>query len=191
MEKEEARERARKALEKMNEAQRARASAAIAGRVTALPEFRSARTVMVFLPLAGEVDTRPIAQAAISAGKRVASPKVSRRLRTMEARVVRDLEQDVAPGHYGISEPVTTEVVEPGEIDFVLVPGLAFDRRGRRVGRGAGYYDRYLGSDDFRGHRCAVAFACQVLRRVPADKTDIPVDCIVTERDIVRVQQGG
>ena len=69
-------------------------------------------------------------------------------------------------------------------LDF-LVPGVAFDRKGRRLGRGAGFYDRFLGAEGVGAFRCAVAFACQIMETVPTDAHDLPVDCVVTEREII------
>ena len=186
----EARRRVGEAIAKLTEGERARASAAIAERVLGLEEFRSAKTVMVFLPMADEVDTWEIARRALAAGKGVCAPKVVGKTGVMEARVVEDLERDVEPGVWGIPEPVREEQVAAGEIDFVLVPGLAFDRRGGRLGRGAGYYDRFLSKEGFRGYRCAVGFACQVEEEVPMGEWDVRVECVVTEEEVIRVGLG-
>ena len=99
----------------------------------------------------------------------------------MDACVVRDLERDLAPGAYGILEPTGTEVVGPGGVDLVLVPARGFDREGNRLGRGAGFYDRYMSQPSFRATRCGIAFAAQVLPRVPCEAHDLPVEVLITE----------
>jgi len=104
----------------------------------------------------------------------------------MDARVLRDLDRDLAPGVYGILEPQSSEVVEPGAIDFVLVPARGFDRHGNRLGRGGGYYDRYMSHPDFRALRCGIAFAVQLLDTLPHDEHDLPVHLLLTEGGTLR-----
>ena len=170
----------------MTAEQRAEASERIRRRLADLPEWRNAATVLLFLSMPDEVDTLPIVRDALAAGKTVAVPKVDARRKVMDARVLRDLDGDVAPGVYGILEPVAAEVVEPGDIDLVLVPARAFDRHGNRLGRGGGYYDRYMSHPDFRALRCGIAFAAQLLDDLPHDPHDLPVHLLVTEAGILR-----
>ena len=184
MEKEATRQAVREAIAALSDPERADASRRIAERVTSLEAYRQARTVMLFLSMADEVDTRPILDDALRRGVSVAAPRVVRGTRDMVARPVRDPEQDVAPGAWGIPEPVRGTPIAPDEIEFVLVPGLAFDRFGRRLGRGAGFYDRFMSADGFSAFRCAVAFDCQIVAAVPVDSHDMPVQCIVTETGI-------
>jgi len=165
--------------------ERAAKSEAIRRRVCDLPEVREASCVMGFLPLSDEVDTRPILEDLIRAGKRVYVPRTFVR----EGRIVpvRLLDLDrLRTGEYGIPEPDTEETCAPETLDVVLVPGRAFDRRGNRLGRGAGFYDRFMASNGFRALRCGVAFACQVLEQVPHDRTDLPVHLLVTEAETIR-----
>jgi 5-formyltetrahydrofolate cyclo-ligase len=77
-------------------------------------------------------------------------------------------------------------VVDVHEVDVALVPGLAWDRRGARLGRGAGYYDRLFLRPSWRGFRCGLFFAAQEFDRLPANRMDAPLDAVVTEREIVR-----
>jgi 5-formyltetrahydrofolate cyclo-ligase len=124
---------------------RAAASTAIAQRVAALPEFRAARAVLLTLPLRSEWNTRPLVRAALAAAKTVVVPRVDRQARMLELHSIEDPDRDVVPGHLDIPEPLSTRPRVPREaIEFVLVPGVAFDADGRRLGYGGGYYDRLL-----------------------------------------------
>ncbi len=154
--------------------------------VAELPELQRAKTVLMFLSIADEVNTFPIIADALAAGKTVAVPKVDRKRKTMDAVVLRDLSRDLVPGVFGILEPRGREVVAPGAIDFVLVPARGFDHEGNRIGRGGGYYDRYMAHPDFHATRCGVAFAPQVLDAVPHDTHDLPVEVLVTEDGVLR-----
>ena len=185
MEKEEAREIVRRAVGALSQEERSRASHRIVEHVTSLDEYVAAKTVMLFLPMKDEVDTWSLVRDALDAGKRVAAPRVSSKDGAMHALRICDVARDVAPGAWGIPEPVGGAPIPSCEIDLILVPGVAFDRNGRRLGRGAGFYDRFLGAEGVGAFRCAVAFACQIMQTVPTDAHDLPVDCVVTEREII------
>lgn len=164
----------------------AHASAAIAQAVTALPEFARARSVMIFIPIAGEIDTRPIAQAVWDAGKTLLAPKVVWDTHSMVALPCRSFEDGMVTGRYGLLEPDTGAPVPPDAIDLILVPGLAFDRQGRRLGRGAGFYDHFLASPGLHAVTCAVAFHQQLVPEVPANRYDWPIQMLVTDREVLR-----
>ena len=170
----------------MTAEQMADASARIRRRMADLPEWQQASTVLLFLSMPDEVDTLPIVADALAAGKTVAVPKVDTRRKVMDACVLRDLDRDLAPGVFGILEPVAAEIVEPAAIDFILVPARGFDRQGNRLGRGGGYYDRYMSAPGFHATRCGIAFAAQLLDALPHDAHDLPVHLLVTEHGILR-----
>ena len=186
MEKAQAREEVARRLSQLGPEARRAASARIRQLIAELPEFREAETVMLFVSLPDEANTIPIIVDAMAAGKRVVVPKVDKRRKVMEARVLSDVEEDLVPGVFGIPEPRETEVVAPGEIDFIIVPARAFDRQGNRVGRGGGYYDRYMAQPAFRAIRCGIGFAAQVLDEVPHDERDLPIHLLVTEDGVLR-----
>lgn len=147
----------------------------------ALPEFRSARTVLFFASFRSEVETGPMIRRALASGKRLVLPKVAgSELGLFE---VRELEKDVAPGAWGIPEPRETRPVRLAEIDLVIVPGAAFDERGNRIGYGAGFYDKLL--PGFPGMTVALAFESQIIESIPASAHDIPVRKIVTEKRVI------
>lgn len=162
---------------------RAAASHAILARIEALDSYRNARVVLLTLPFRGEWNARLLARHAIESGKVVAAPRVDAAARMLRALRVADLDRDVEPGYRGIPEPrAGAPAVALETIDWVLVPGVAFDATGRRLGYGGGYYDRLLPLLPASAQRVAGAFEAQVVDRVPAAPHDIGVDRIVTER---------
>jgi len=185
MEKKEARRQVQEAVRGLTAEERAAKSAAICERLCRLPELQAAKVVMGFLSMPDELDTFPILGDLIADGKRVYVPRTSVRQRRMIAVRLTDMKA-LRPGEYGILEPDTEETCGVSEIDFVLVPARAFDRHGNRLGRGAGFYDRFMARKGFRAVRCGIAFACQVLPEIPHGESDLPVQILVTERDTHR-----
>jgi 5-formyltetrahydrofolate cyclo-ligase len=163
---------------------RARHSAAATARVAALPAFRQARVALAYASFGTEVDTRPLLRAILGGRRILVLPRVERAARRLALHRVRDLETELQPGTWGILEPIPErcEPVTPDEIDFVLVPGVVFDRGGGRVGHGGGYYDRLLSAwPRPLPPLVAVAFELQVVARVPVLPTDHRIDLVVTE----------
>jgi 5-formyltetrahydrofolate cyclo-ligase len=167
---------------------RAAAARRIVERIVALPSFAAARSVQVTLPFRSEWDTLPLVRAALAAGKTVALPRVDVGTRMLVLHAIRDPATDVAAGYQGIAEPRPhCPVVAPAAIDWVLVPGVAFDATGGRLGYGGGYFDRLLPLLGRAVPRVAGAFALQVVARVPAAPHDLKVDTIVTELQTIAV----
>ncbi len=173
-------------------AERAAWSAAIAERVRALDPWRRAETVHAYVgALPGEVETRPLIEAALAEGKRVVCPRVAWRPARLEHYAVQAL-AELVENERGLWEPdpARAAAVEAGEIDLVLVPGLAFDRAGRRLGLGAGFYDRFLGVLGATP-KIALAFNLQVIDQVPTTVRDVSVDWIVTESQTIDCEAPG
>ena len=141
--------------------QRLRASAAIFSAVERLPEFRAARTVAVFAALPDEPATDEVL-ARWASTRRACRP---------DALVF---------GAFGILEPQGERPCPAGEIDLVVCPGVAFTADGRRLGRGRGYYDRYLGDPAFRGFRVGVCYAHQLVDDLPVEPHDVRMDRVIT-----------
>jgi len=161
---------------------RTAASAAIAARIVERADFRAARTVLLTLPFGSEWDTVAVMRAALAAGRTVAVPRVDKASRMLELHAIADPERDIVGGYRDIPEPLPAcPLVSRDTIDFVLVPGVAFDRLGRRIGYGGGYYDRLLPLLSPRAARVAGAFEVQLVARVPAAPHDVAVGAIVTE----------
>jgi len=167
--------------------QRARHSAAIARRLAAFAPYQQAGTVAVFLSFRSEVDTGAIVRAAWEQGKRVAAPVTRWQQRVLQFRLVA-APGDLHPGRLGIPEPQHgCATVALKQLDLLLVPGVAFDREGYRLGYGAGLYDRVLAAAP--GVKVGLAFACQVQGRLPRGEKDVPVDWLISELEIISCQQ--
>lgn len=174
----------RAAIAQMSPEERHRRSDSAQARFAAMPQFIASRTVLFYHALPGEVDTGALIAQSLLSGKRVALPRTDPGTSTMQAVQIRNLATDLIPGPCAAQEPRDgLPVIAAADIDLVVVPGRAFDACGHRLGRGAGYYDRYLAS--LRGIRAALAFDCQILASVPSGPHDIAAHLIVTESRIV------
>ncbi len=141
--------------------------------------WQSAGSVMLYAPVRGELDVWPLADSALRAGKALSLPRFDAETNRYIACQVKDLATEVEPGRYGIGEPrPSCEPVALKQLDLILVPGVAFDLHGRRLGRGKGYYDQLLTA--VRGTTCGVAFDEQIVRAVPVEPHDSDVNCILT-----------
>ena len=159
-------------------------STVIAVYACALLAFCARRTVMVYLALPQEVQTtRIIAQARVWQ-KRVAVPVVQGN--SLVAVELPDDPTQLRRGRFGILEPYGTQVViPPEEVDCIMIPGVAFDYRGGRLGFGKGYYDRFLSQLPATTYRCGLAFSIQVVPYVPQTSHDICMHGIVTEQGFI------
>jgi len=155
-------------------------------RLFAEPEYIKAEVILVFLSLANEVDTLPLVLRAWQDRKRVLAPKVSWNQRRMLPIEIRSLTDDLTVSSMGIREPVTGIPFPISLIDLVIVPGLAFDEYGNRLGRGRGFYDRFLAHPEFQGAACALALEVQMTSRVPVGPLDRHVDMIATDETVRR-----
>jgi 5-formyltetrahydrofolate cyclo-ligase len=165
---------------------RAALSAAVADRIEGLPAWAAARTVALYAPMGAEVDTAAIARRAEAVGKRIAWPRLAPAGHALHFAAC-------APGEL-VAGPLSTReppagapAVPPDEIDLVVVPGVAFDAGGRRLGRGRGHYDATLAALPRGAARIGLAFEIQLVSSVPAGPTDAAVDAVVTERRVVPV----
>jgi 5-formyltetrahydrofolate cyclo-ligase len=150
-------------------------------------EYAAARTLMLYLSARSEVRTRPLLTAAIAAGKQVVVPYC---VGSQLDLFLLDSPDELAPGSYGIPEPrpelraLPGKRVDPARIDLVMVPGVAFDRRGGRLGHGRGYYDRFLPRLRIDALAIGVAFECQLVPEVPMLSADVFMDRVITERAV-------
>lgn len=155
----------------------------IAKRVLALPELAGAKTVLAFASIRNEVHTGPIIRALRSAGKRIALPRVIEDglgLHLIEPDTV------LVDGAFSVPEPPKgAPRIEPFDVDFALVPALAVDARGYRIGYGGGYYDKLLPALP-SACACAVVYDFQLIAEVPEEPFDAAVDLIVTDARVIR-----
>jgi len=161
-------------------------SSAITERLEALPEYRAARLVAAYASYRGEFDTAELIQHALAGGKRVVVPRVSPRRDRIEFFFVGDPRRDLAPGAWGIPEPRAHCAGLGGDaLDLVLTPGVAFTRRGERLGYGRGFYDRFLAQYGGRPRLVAAAYSIQVVERLPTEAHDRRVQRVVTEQETI------
>ena len=181
------RDRMRQARTAIDPAERARLPALVEDHLFGLKEFRDAATVLLFYSFGSEVASGGIAAHATAAGKRVLLPYLEGGI--MEAAEV-DPPHELVPTDYGPKEPSKRTPVDPAGVDLVVAPGLAFDRRGRRLGYGRGYYDRFL--DRLRPDtlRVGIAFSIQLVDEVPAGRRDRRVHLVVTDAGIIDCRTG-
>ncbi|OGW41865.1 MAG: 5-formyltetrahydrofolate cyclo-ligase [Nitrospirae bacterium GWD2_57_9] len=153
-------------------------------RLFGLPEFQASRTVLFYASFRSEVETHDMVRRALAEGKRVVLPKVKGdHLLLFE---VADFDRDVKPGKWDIPEPAGGKQVQPEEIQFIVVPGAAFDLQGNRLGYGAGFYDKLLKA--YPGSTAALAFELQILPDIPVDVHDVPMQRVVTEKRIIEIK---
>jgi 5-formyltetrahydrofolate cyclo-ligase len=173
------REQARARVKSLSLAARSGGSLALCARLREQRLWQQAKAVLLFAPLPDEPDLWPMLTEALAAHKTVALPSFVAATNTYVARRIVDLERDLIVGKFGIREVAElSPEMELNQLDLVLVPGVAFDARGGRLGRGRGFYDRLLAA--VRGTKCGVAFDEQVVNAVPVGPLDVSLNCILT-----------
>jgi 5-formyltetrahydrofolate cyclo-ligase len=170
----------------MSEVDRHRKSVQACSFIAASPEFQAARVVMLYLSMPTEVDTSPLALKAWQAGKTVVVPKVSWDQRRMLPVEISSLTDHMTTSGPGVREPAEGKPVPIDFIDFVVVPGLGFDVKGYRIGRGMGFYDRFLAQAEFIGTSCGLGFDDQIVENLPVLDHDVPLSMLVTDRGMRR-----
>ena len=149
--------------------------------------FKKAKTVMLYYPVKGEVDLRPLFEEIINSEKKILLlPKVSAS-GELYAVEVSDLKL-LKPGYFGIPEPLGGRIFKPEKVDFVAVPGVAFDREGYRLGMGKGFYDRFL--PRVKGQKVGIAYDFQVVESVPKEEHDVRLDAVITPTRILKKEEG-
>lgn len=177
----------------LGQEERREADCGILKRLTQLEEYRRAQRLLVYVSYKDEADTHALIRHALAQKKEVFCPRVraSEEGRSMDFYRIASMEE-LAAGYQGIPEPPAAEerlyrVEEQRAGDLVILPGSAFDREGRRLGYGGGYYDRYLEAVTLPC-RAALCYACQLLDRVPEEETDIRPQLLITELETIRIR---
>ena len=187
--KQDLRNRLRRVLAEIPAEQFATRSLRAAHRLFEQPEYVKAEAVMVFLSLPSEMDTSPVVLRAWQDSKRVLAPKVSWNQRRMLPVEIRSLTEDLVASNMGIREPVSGVPYPISAIDLVIVPGIGFDEYGNRLGRGRGFYDRFLAHPEFQGAACGFAFDEQLVPSLPAGPLDRPIDMLITDARFLRFKR--
>ena len=169
----------RNQLSEVSDDQLAKWSQKLTDRLIASKEYQKAKVIMMFLSFGQEYDTSAIIEDAFSKGKIVCVPKVDWNVWRMDP-VQMNNPQDYVTDERGLSQPTGDDVFEANQIDLVLVPGVAFYSFGNRLGRGGGFYDRFLARSDLRATLIAPTFELEILPEVPYDCKDKGVVIILT-----------
>jgi 5-formyltetrahydrofolate cyclo-ligase len=160
-------------------------SLAIQRRFLELPEFQRSAVLALYSPIHQEVETAVIANQALSAGKTLLYPAVhGSDLKFHRVAALHEL----VPGNYGIPEP-TGDACNPADADLIVIPGVAFDTYGRRIGYGKGFYDRTLHRMEGSGRLVGFCYDFQLLEEIVGEPHDVTMDLIVTESRVVRVKK--
>jgi 5,10-methenyltetrahydrofolate synthetase len=172
---------------------RAAYSAAISARIAKLEIYRQADAVLGYMNFGAEFASELWVQQVLADGKKLALPRVNRHANQLDLYWVDDLENQLAAGSWGIREPIVErcERLEAlNEVEFALLPGVAFSRNGARLGYGGGFYDKLLaghpgGNGGHKPVLAAAGFALQLVEHIPQEATDVKVEWLVTEQEVI------
>lgn len=167
---------------------RAAYSAAISTHIVELENYRRAGAILGYMNFGAEFISEVWIRQVLTEGKKLALPRVNHHTNQLDLYWVDDLENQLAPGLWGIREPVVERcerLAMLNEVEFALLPGVAFTKDGARLGYGGGYYDKLLGRMTHRPALAAAAFALQIVEKIPQDKTDMKVGWIITEQETI------
>ncbi|NOU01610.1 MAG: 5-formyltetrahydrofolate cyclo-ligase [Gallionella sp.] len=163
-------------------------SAAITKRLVDMPTYQQANVVLGYMSFGAEFDSGTWVKQVLADGKLLALPKVNRQTNQLDLYWVNDLASQLAAGLWGIPEPIIERCERLNtlnEVEFALLPGVAFTRSGARLGYGGGFYDKLLAQIEHRPTLVAAAFGLQVVEDMPQEATDVKVEWVVTEQEIV------
>ncbi|MBI3480896.1 MAG: 5-formyltetrahydrofolate cyclo-ligase [Nitrosomonadales bacterium] len=167
---------------------RAAHSAAITAHLLQLPAYRQADSVLGYMNFGAEFASELWVRRVLAEGRRLALPRVNRHTNQLDLYWVDDLEGQLAAGLWGIREPVVERcerLNSLNEVEFALLPGVAFTRHGVRLGYGGGFYDKLLSHMTPRPTLAVAAFALQIVEQIPQEATDVNVEWIVTEEETI------
>ncbi len=149
-----------------------------------LEQIKDGETVMVYTSKEKEVNTANLITALLGRGNPIVVPIIVKEDISLRLSYLKDLSV-LVPSTFGVPEPIGSEILATGDnVDTIILPMHGFDRTGRRIGYGAGYYDRFLAKNK-KLRKIGIAFSCQEYENLPVDENDIPMDCILTEEGIV------
>ena len=153
--------------------------------------YKEAKNIFIYISYDSEINTKEIINKALIDNKRVYVPRTEFKTRLMDAVEITSLD-NLIESEYGILEPAMEEPhIEPDELDLIVVPGVAFDRNGGRMGYGAGFYDRYfkqISKDNMKKViKLALAYDFQILEKIPMNEQDVPVNYIITEKEFIHI----
>jgi 5-formyltetrahydrofolate cyclo-ligase len=182
------RQKIRAALKNLPPEKRAADSIQLCAKLKEQFFFQSASTILFFAPLPDEIDLWPLLEESLAEKKVAALPHFDSESKNYVARRVKNLSEEIFTGNFRAREPHSTCAEIPlTKIDLIFVPGVAFDLRGNRLGRGKGFYDRLL--EKFRGVKCGVGFDEQIISGIPVEAHDARLDFILTPTNCAAVKK--
>jgi len=175
-------------LQKIPTAARLAVSTQIRARLKEQAFWQNATSILFYAPMPDEVDMWPLLAEILAGGKITALPRFDSVSNDYSARRVQNLQTEIGAGQYGIREPKAgCQEIPLERLGLILVPGVAFDLQGHRLGRGRGYYDRLL--PEIPGTKCGIAFDEQMVDAVPAGALDVRMDFVLTPTRCVKVEE--
>jgi len=153
--------------------------------------YNKANNVMLYVSFGSEVMTKPIIDDLLSKGKRVFIPVTVPKTKALIVSELKNYEDDLVVGHFGVLEPKEEALrpVEPNILDLVIVPGVAFDKSGYRIGYGGGYYDRFIPRLREETTTVSLAFDMQLIDKIPTSQYDMAVEYIITEDQFIKCKE--
>lgn len=169
------RQAVRAEIAKLPTEERATLSSQIFSKIATLKEVEEASVIALFVSLPDEPQTADFIEQLLLQNRRVVVPRI-------EGEVMNfyDISEGVIIGAFGIMEPIATTPIAPSEIDVMVVPGVAFTQLGSRLGRGKGFYDKYLSHNGFRAYTVGVCYPCQLVEELPTEEHDKLLDLVVS-----------
>ena len=170
----------RQAVKKITKNSRRHRSQKISRSLMRSAEFKRAHHIMIYVPIAGEVDTRDFLSQAFCQDKNIYIPKINSTTKKMTPIQIKNPKSELKRGTYGIMEPHGRHLkrLNPAKLDLVIVPGLGFDRSGGRLGRGVGYFDRFLKRAK-KAKTIGLAFREQIRKKIPMERHDVYLDRVM------------
>ncbi|MBN1898088.1 MAG: 5-formyltetrahydrofolate cyclo-ligase [Spirochaetes bacterium] len=168
-------------MEKLSKRERIEKEHQIYRNLFAMAKFKKSVHILSYVSFKNEVDTKYIIQRSIEEGKKVYVPRVDEDTNELKICALSSF-KELKKGYRGIPEPIN-EPVEKEKFDLILVPGLAFDPNGFRLGRGEGYFDKYL--DKVKGFKVGLGFFLQIVEKIPVEGHDIKMNMIITEKGFI------
>ncbi|MFH1191379.1 MAG: 5-formyltetrahydrofolate cyclo-ligase [Candidatus Omnitrophota bacterium] len=165
-------------LKTQKEEDRSRKSKLITDKLLRNKVFKKAKIVMFYIAFGGEVNTEEMIREAKKIGKLICVPVCGKDKETMQPAILKD-HAKLIKGPYGVLEPVAQARVKPEDLDLIIVPGLAFDKKGNRLGRGKGCYDRFLCALSGKTPSIGLAFDFQILPLIPTTCYDVSVKKVI------------
>lgn len=160
--------------------------------LSAFPNFKAKNNIMTYVSFGTEVYTHRFIEDSISKGKNIVVPLCDPSTKELILSSVLDMREDLKRSNFGILEPKkgSLRLFSQKNLEIILVPGLAFTEGGTRLGYGGGYYDRFLSTISKKIPKIALAFELQIVKDLPEDSYDVPMDYIFTEKRIIQCKKG-